>query len=170
MADNNKSDQWNFDDFGAAMAAESKEASDQAQPPQDQPAMVFRGHYVKNLSFDGPGLSRKVQGQPKTSLNYDINLKELSPNLHEVAISVTAQVNDDQEKLITLTLNYGVIYQLNNIPAEHHERLLISEGGRYIFPYMQRLVADVMREGGLPGFQLPQIDFYRAYEQIKQSK
>jgi preprotein translocase subunit SecB len=161
---------WGLDDFGAATATDGNGTTGQPATPADQPAMSFRGQYVKNISYNGPGLTKKIEGQPKTALNYNINVQEVEPHVHEFLFGVTAEISDDKDKFLIINVNYGVLYQLTNIPAEHQERILVTEGGRFVFPYVQRLVADIMREGGVPGFQLPQIDFYKAYQQMKEAK
>lgn len=134
-----------------------------------QPMIMFKGQYVKNIEFNGPGLSRQIKEKPKTNINFNIKTTEVEPGIHEVDLMVTAEVATDKEKIITLRVNYGVLYQLKNIPQEQQDGFLIPEGGRLVFPYVQRLVADIMREGGLPSFQLPPINFSQAY-QYKQSK
>jgi preprotein translocase subunit SecB len=129
-----------------------------------KPSIIFKGQYVKNSEFNGPGLSRQIKGEPKTDLNFNIKTTEVEPDIHEVDLNVTAEVATDKEKIITLHVNYGVLYQLKNVPQEQQEGVLITEGGRLVFPYVQRLVGDIMREGGLASFQLPPIDFLRAYK------
>jgi preprotein translocase subunit SecB len=152
---------------GATLGANPGGTKGGTHPTDTQPMVMYKGQYVKNIDFNGPGLYRQVKGEPKTNLSFDIKTIQLEPGIYEVDLSVKAEVTTDKEKIVTLTVGYGVLYQLTNIPKDKQENVLISEGGRIVFPYIQRLVADIMREGGLPPFQLPPIDFTQAYRQSK---
>lgn len=143
-------------------ASASKAASQGSQ--DKRPMMHLRGQYLKHIKFDGPGLKKHPQGKPATNLTFNVKTTQIEPNLYEIDLSLVAEVGTEKEKIVTLHMNYGAHYLLSNIPNDQHEAVLMTEGGRLLFPYIQRIVADITRDGGLPPLQLPPIDFTQIYK------
>ena len=135
------------------------------QSSQDKrPMMQLKGQYLKHIKFDGPGLNKHPQGKPTTNLTFNIATTKIESNVYEIDLSLVAEVGTEKEKIVTLRMNYGAHYLLSNIPSDQHEAVLMTEGGRLLFPYMQRIVADITRDAGLPSLQLPPVDFMQIYK------
>lgn len=146
----------------------AQESQRNTQNPQtNQPMMRLRGQYIKNIEFKGPGLSTRPQGETKTTLTFNINTTKIDTNIHEIDLSLVAEIGTEKEKIVTIHMNYGAEYQFSNVPADQQEGALVTEGTRLIFPYVQRIVSDITRDGGLPPLQLPSVDFSQFHKKTQ---
>ena len=62
-----------------------------------------------------------------------------------------------------MELAYGGMFVLNNVPEDSIQPILLIECPRLIFPFARRIVADVVRDGGLPPLMIEPIDFVQLY-------
>jgi preprotein translocase subunit SecB len=65
--------------------------------------------------------------------------------------------------MFLLELAYGGMFVLNNVPEDSIQPILLIECPRLIFPFARRIVADVVRDGGLPPLMIEPIDFVALY-------
>jgi preprotein translocase subunit SecB len=56
------------------------------------------------------------------------------------------------------------MFALHNIPEELLERTLLIEGPTLLFPFARRIVADAIRDGGMPPLMIEPIDFVALYQ------
>ena len=56
------------------------------------------------------------------------------------------------------------------MPADQIQPYLLTEGPRLIFPFLRRVVADAIRDGGFPPLLLEPIDFNALYIQQSQAQ
>jgi preprotein translocase subunit SecB len=136
----------------------------------DKPMMLLKGQYVKSVDFQGPNRSKKFEGEAKTNISFNLKTVEIENGLYEVDLGLLAEIGNDSEKVVSLNINYAALYQLSNIPSENQEPILMIEGPRLMYPYLQRIVSDLTRDGGLPPFSLPPIDFAQAYAESQKQK
>jgi preprotein translocase subunit SecB len=58
---------------------------------------------------------------------------------------------------------YGGIFVLERVPEEAIQPLLLIECPRMMFPFVRRIVADLVSDGGLPPLMIEPIDFAQLY-------
>jgi preprotein translocase subunit SecB len=61
------------------------------------------------------------------------------------------------------------MFVLQNIPEDSLEKTLLIEGPTLLFPFARRIVADAIRDGGMPPVMIEPIDFASLY-QAKQAE
>lgn len=66
--------------------------------------------------------------------------------------------------MFLLELEYGGIFQIENLPEDQLHPYLMIECPRMIFPFLRRVVSDVTRDGGFPPLNLETIDFVALYK------
>lgn len=66
--------------------------------------------------------------------------------------------------MFLLELEYGGIFQIENLPDDQLHPYLMIECPRMIFPFLRRVVSDVTRDGGFPPLNLETIDFVALYK------
>ena len=64
-----------------------------------------------------------------------------------------------------LELDYGGVFQIENVPDDQLHPYLLIECPRMLFPFLRRIVSDVTRDGGFPPLNLENIDFLKLYRQ-----
>lgn len=66
--------------------------------------------------------------------------------------------------MFLLELEYGGIFQIENLPEDQLHPYLMIECPRMVFPFLRRVVSDVTRDGGFPPLNLETIDFVALYK------
>ena len=62
-----------------------------------------------------------------------------------------------------MELEYGGVFQIENIPEQQLHPFLMIECPRMLFPFLRRIVSDITRDGGFPPVNLDNIDFVALY-------
>ncbi len=144
----------------------------QPQQPQQQqsPRMQVLGQYIRDLSFENILAQKGVQGEVKPEIQVQVSLdakKRTVENQYEVItkFSISSKNKGGDETLFLLELQYGALFQVENVPDEQLHPYLMIECPRMIFPFIRHLVSDITREGGFPPLNLDQVDFVALYRQ-----
>jgi preprotein translocase subunit SecB len=74
---------------------------------------------------------------------------------------VTAQ--QEEKTLFLLEIAYGGIFVMDKVPEEVLQPYLLIECPRLLFPFMRRIVSDIVSDGGLPPLMIEPIDFAALY-------
>ena len=145
-----------------------------AQP--QMPQMKVLGQYIRDMSFENI-LSRKpVEGQVQPDIQVQVALdgrKGNADNQYEVVskYNITSKNKGSEDVLFVMELEYGGLFQIDNIPDEQLHPFLMIECPRMVFPFVRRIVSDVTRDGGFPPLNLDNIDFVALYrQQLAQKK
>lgn len=140
-----------------------------AQAP-GAPAINILGQYIKDLSFENPGVRGAGQTQPNIDLGIDVGATAHTDgnNIFEVSIRVQAKALIEQEVMFLLELDYAGVFQLNGFKAEEMEPVLLIECPRLIFPFARRVISDISQSGGFPPLLIDPIDFRNLYLSQKQ--
>ncbi len=149
--------------------------------PQDAneanaPRIQVVSQYVKDLSFENPGAPNPVgAGRQQIDLGVDIQARRLDTQMYEVELKLrVGSKQADDKPLFLLELAYAGLFQMTNIPEEVLQQVLLIEGPHLLFPFARRIVADAVRDGGMPPLMLEPVDFVAIYrariEQMQQSR
>ena len=77
-------------------------------------------------------------------------------------IRVTA--NAEEKPLFLLELAYAGLFRLVNIPENVLQQVLLIQAPFMLFPFARRIIADVVRDGGMPPLMIEPIDFVALYQ------
>ena len=136
-----------------------------------KPAILINSQYIKDLSMEiphAPHIFKKLnENGPKIAVEVNIENKPLEENIYNVLMNVTVNGDAKDEKAFILELSYGAVVSLN-IPAEHHEAVLMVEIPHMIYPFARQIVANTLTNAGLPALMLNPIDFLAMYQAKKQ--
>ena len=131
---------------------------------QDTWNVVLHSRYIKDFSFENPGAPVAVR---KDDLRIDISVRvegQQRHALHEVVLSMTATASHETEIIFLVELSYAGLFDLADLDEEPRERFIFCEAPRLLFPWVERIIADVTRDGGLPSLNLTPPDFIGLYE------
>jgi preprotein translocase subunit SecB len=140
-----------------------------SQPPQ-QPRMQILGQFIRDMSFENIAAQKSLQGQTQPEISVQVGMdarKRQQDNQYDVIvkISITSKTKEEGDTIFLLELEYGGVFQVENVPSEQLHPYLLIECPRMIFPYIRRIVSDVTRDGGFPPLNLDNIDFVQLYRQ-----
>ena len=130
--------------------------------------LSVRAQYVKDLSFESPGAPQSLQGpgqNPQLKVGVNVNAGPRGDDAYEVALHIEAHAKSDAGVIYNAELVYGGLFRLRNIPEHLLQPVLFVDCPTILFPFVRRVLADVVRDGGFPPLMLDPIDFARLYTQ-----
>lgn len=129
------------------------------------PNLQVMGQYIKDLSFENPGAAAEINQRPQIDLAVDLNAKRLENEIFEVELKIRVDAKNDGKALFLLEVAYAGVFQLRNIPdAATQQAILLIQAPHMLFPFVRRIVSDVVRDGGMPPLMIEPIDFMALYQ------
>lgn len=142
--------------------------SAEGTPDQSQmPNLQAMGQYIKDLSFENPGALGEAAARPQIELGVDLNARRLEagPDLFEVELKVRINATNDSKPLFLLEVAYAGAFRLTNVPdTATQQMILLIQAPHMLFPFVRRIVSDVVRDGGMPPLMIEPIDFMALYQ------
>jgi len=140
--------------------------TDEITPPK----MNILAQYVRDLSFENILAQKGVDGElnPEIQVNVNIDAKKRTTDKQFdviIKLRVDSKSSNTNNILFVLELDYGGIFQIENVPDDQLHPYLLIECPRMLFPFLRRIVSDVTRDGGFPPLNLENIDFLKLYRQ-----
>ena len=140
--------------------------TDEITPPK----MNILAQYVRDLSFENILAQKGVDGElnPEIQVNVNIDAKKRTTDKQFdviIKLRVDSKSKNTNNILFVLELDYGGVFQIENIPDDQLHPYLLIECPRMLFPFLRRIVSDVTRDGGFPPLNLENIDFLKLYRQ-----
>ena len=150
--------------------SETDQAPETSEGQQAAPRLAVITQYVKDLSFENPKAPESLMHSEDTpdakmSVNVDVQAKKKGDNLYTAELSISASAHRGDDPVFVVELVYGGLFQLDGIPPEGLEPVLLIECPRILFPFARRIIADCSRDGGYPPLLLEPIDFAGMYRQ-----
>ena len=132
--------------------------------------MNILAQYVRDLSFENILAQKGVDGElnPEIQVNVNIDAKKRTTDKQFdviIKLRVDSKSKNTNNILFVLELDYGGIFQIENVPDDQLHPYLLIECPRILFPFLRRIVSDVTRDGGFPPLNLENIDFLKLYRQ-----
>ena len=142
------------------------EKTDEITPPK----MNIPAQYVRDLSFENILAQKGVDGElnPEIQVNVNIDAKKRTTDKQFdviIKLRVDSKSKNTNNILFVLELDYGGVFQIENVPDDQLHPYLLIECPRMLFPFLRRIVSDVTRDGGFPPLNLENIDFLKLYRQ-----
>jgi preprotein translocase subunit SecB len=129
-----------------------------------QPNLQIVGQYIKDLSFENPGAPAGFTGSPEMDMGVDLKARPVGPDHYEVVFHLRVKASTEERTLFILELAYGALVRLTNMPEDAVQRVLLIQAPHLMFPFARRIVADAVRDGGMPPLVIEPIDFVALYQ------
>ncbi len=128
------------------------------------------GQFIRDMSFENIVAQKNISGDGTPEINVQVSLdgkKRPDDDQFEVncKFKITAKNKGTDVTLFLMELDYGGIFQIENVPKEQIHPFLMIECPRMLFPFARRIVHDVIRDGGFPPLNLDTIDWVALYRQ-----
>ena len=151
----------------------SESAAPEGAPPVaegQEPGIRILAQFIRDLSMENPRAPdalRPSPSQPQIDLNVEMNARGREDGFFEVDLKLSASAKREDGPLFVVELLSGGVFQIQGVPGEDMEPVLLVECPRYLFPFARRIIAEVTSEGGFPPFLLDPIDFAAVYQARK---
>ncbi len=135
-------------------------------PNQPQvPNLQVMAQYIKDLSFENPGVAVELTQRPQIELAVDLNAKRLDTEMFEVELKIRVDAKNEDKALFLLEVAYAGVFRLTNVPdTATQQAILLIQAPHMLFPFVRRVVADIVRDGGMPPLMIEPIDFMALYQ------
>lgn len=142
-------------------------ASQTPVPPpgaeSQMPSLQIISQYIKDLSFENPSMGVNVQ-RPQIEFTVDLQARRLQDNgPFEVVLKMRVNAKQDDKPVFLLEIAYGGLFVLERVPDDVLQPMLLIECPRLMFPFVRRVVSDLISDGGLPPLMIEPIDFAALY-------
>ena len=133
--------------------------------PGNEPRVTVHAQYIKDLSVENPSSPQVYQWQVQPSLDvqFNINVDNLSPELHEIILKIDVSARSENGVHFVVDLSYGGLFEIQGVPEEAIAPILLIEAPRLIFPFARQIIAEAVTSTGFPPLLLDPIDFAGAY-------
>ena len=124
--------------------------------------------YVKDFSFESPGAPQTLQGpgqNPQLQVGVNVNAGPRGEDIYETVVHLEAHAKSDDGVIYNVEIDYGGLFRIKNVPKKVLQPVLFVDCPTLLFPFVRRVIADVVRDGGFPPLMLDPIDFGRLYAQ-----
>ena len=151
-------------DSGAADAAD-------AAPPAPPYSILFQ--FLRDLSFENqstPHVSLAPDVKPTIDVKVDVTGKALQEGVFEVELHMEVRATAQEHKIYTVEVVYVAVVQINAVPSESLEPVLLIEVPRHLFPFARSIIATATQDGGFPSLLLTPFDFVALYQQRVQNR
>jgi preprotein translocase subunit SecB len=139
----------------------------------DAPRIQLLAQYVKDLSFENPGAPMFNSVRPAIDLGVDLQARRMEGEQYEVELRLRVSAKHEDKTIFLMELSYAGIAFIQNVPEDVISQILLIEIPMMLFPFARRVVADTVRDGGMPPLMIEPIDFaslYRAKAEQQQQE
>jgi preprotein translocase subunit SecB len=135
-------------------------------PDQGVPNLQVLAQYIKDLSFENPGVTTSLVDRPQIELGVDLNASRMpDKDMFEVELKIRVDAKHDGKALFLLEVAYAGMFRLSNVPdVGTQQMILLIQAPHMLFPFVRRIVSDVVRDGGMPPLMIEPIDFMALYQ------
>lgn len=130
------------------------------------------GQYVKDLSFENPGILKYFANPEKPDISVDIQVQAQQANdeVFEVELHVQATAKAKDTTLFIVDLRYAGLFSVKADNQAELKPFLLIECPRLLFPFARSIIANATSDGGYLPLMLNPVDFSELYQQQEQSE
>ena len=133
--------------------------------------VALYGRYLRDCSFENPAAPVPGGGGAEPVFDIDVGVDgRRHRDLHEVTLSVRVTARGEAKVSFLIELQYAGLFRVDGLDEAGTRRFLFAEAPRLLFPYAERICADMARDGGLPPLVLNPPDFNALYRSLEAQK
>jgi preprotein translocase subunit SecB len=129
----------------------------------EAPRIQLVAQYVKDLSFENPGAPMFTSVRPAIDLGVDLQARRMEGDQYEVDLRLRVSAKHEDKTIFLMELSYAGIAFIQGVPDDVISQILLIEIPMMLFPFARRVVADTVRDGGMPPLMIEPIDFAQLY-------
>lgn len=136
---------------------------------QLKPEVRIVGQFVRDSSFENV-MAQTGGGdytQPKVNVQVSVDARKLQGEHRfqsSIKLEISSKAQDTDKVLFLLDVDYVGVFEVKNVSEDQQEAILMIECPRLLFPFMRRVISDMVRDGGFPPLNLENIDFVALYQ------
>ena len=132
--------------------------------------IVLVSQFIKDLSFDKKEdflffEEDDFKGKSNFNLNIDVEHQEHNEDRLLVTLRVNLAGSLSGKNIFVLELDYCGVFQMPQVSQEIMEKQVKVECPKMLFPYVRRIISQIMVESGLPNVDIKNINFFEMYKE-----
>ncbi len=137
------------------------ETANTIENDQNEAQFMIQRLYVKDCSYEAPGVPQVFQQKWEPELSLDINTvhSQLDTGVYEVVLTVTATVKNSNAVAFLSEVKQAGIFTINGTVPEQLQHLLGSFCPNILFPYAREAITAHVIRGSFPQLILAPINF-----------
>ncbi len=142
--------------------------TDQANGAQEDGAQFsLQRIYIRDLSFEAPKSPEifRQEWQPNVNLDLATRQKTLGDDFHEVVLTLTVTVKNNEETAFIAEVQQGGIFLIKGLDAASMAQALGAFCPNILFPYAREALDNMVVRGSFPALMLQPVNFDALYAQ-----
>ena len=125
--------------------------------------------FVKDLSFEKKEgfayfTEEDFKGKTDFSLNIEIENKQRDEQQIMVSLVINLEAKINQKTAFILEMTYCGLFKFPDVIEDLLEKQIKIECPKMLFPYIRRLISQIMIESGMPNIDIKNINFFDLYK------
>jgi len=137
-------------------------------PGMDQIAFSMQKIYVKDLSFEAPGVPEvfSFEGGYKPNVNLELNTSNrlVQDASYEVTLNITVTAKEEEKVMFLAEVKQCGVFALQNMDDDTKRHTLGSFCPSILFPYARQAISEMISNGGFPQLLLAHINFEQLFK------
>lgn len=136
--------------------------------PQTQ--FALQRLYLSDVSFEAPNSPEvfMVKEQPQVDVKLDTKNRQVSEDLYEVTVKITAQVTFGEKTAFLAEVEQSGAFQITGIEGDNLEHALGAFSPNILFPYAREAIDNLVVKGGFPPLMIAPVNFEAIFAERKQ--
>ncbi len=132
--------------------------------------ILMLSQFIKDLSFDKKEEflffeEDDFKGKSNFNLNIDVENQEHNDDTLLVTLRVNLVGSLNEKNIFVLELDYCGVFKMPHVSQEIMEKQIKVECPKMLFPYVRRIISQIMVESGLPNVDIKNINFFEMYKE-----
>ena len=129
----------------------------------------IHSQFMKDLSFEKKEdytffTEEDFRGKTDFSLNIEVENKQRDENLIIISLIVNLDAKINKKTAFILEMTYCGLFKFPNVTEDILRRQIQIEGPKMLFPYVRRIISQIMIESGMPNIDIKNINFFDLYK------
>ena len=125
--------------------------------------------FVQDMSFEKKEAfayftEEDFKGKTDFSLHIEIENEQRGQNQIMVSLVVNLEAKINQKTAFILEMTYCGLFKFPNVTKDLLEKQIKVECPKILFPYIRRLISQIMIESGMPNIDIKNINFFDLYK------
>lgn len=131
--------------------------------PKPKPVFKFHSRYLKDVSLENHDTPLTTDTPPKTDIGVRVGGRAADA-LYEIELVTTVKATVDSHIQFLAEVTYAGLFEIIDVDVDQSSRFLYVEAPEILFVHAQRIIADLVRDGGFPALSLATPDFHTAWK------
>ena len=132
--------------------------------------IVMLSQFIKDLSFDKKEdflffEEDDFKGKSNFNLNIDVENQEHNDDTLLVTLRINLVGSLNEKNIFVLELDYCGVFKMPQVSQEIMEKQVKVECPKMLFPYVRRIISQIMVESGLPNVDIKNINFFEMFKE-----